>query len=114
MALAYEKRGHCTQCGLCCLIAHKAKGYKRGQDHPRMLADIRDGWRIVRATKTQVWLAKWDPCPYLNFDFTCQLHGKPEQPETCRVWPEEPDGFYQVVKKRCGFRFRRLPKGRKK
>ena len=112
MTTQYVREGECNGCGLCCLISHKAvKVPMKDNQHSDYLDRLREGWRIARRTRTHILLAKWDPCPYLTFDLRCSIHGKPEQPEICRIWPGDPQPFYKLVQPHCGFRFRRKKEG---
>ena len=108
--MAWKRTGKCNRCGVCCLISYKILKIDIKDDNERM-DKIREGWKVIRMTKTFVFLAKWNPCPYLGFDFKCELHGTKKQPLICKDFPiGNAYNFYRCVKHKCSIKLRRVRK----
>ena len=116
--MAWERYGNCNKCGICCLIDRRifirnpaTVGFKGDDDYFKLL---REGWRPIKITEKKVYLARWDPCPYLKFNLECSIHNNPERPGACKAWPHSPtDEYYKAIRKICSYRFRRVKKTKK-
>ena len=64
------------------------------------------GVRVQEFPGTLRYLVDFDQrCQYLTSEGLCALYGKPERPQFCADWPQEPGQLFNDPQ--CGFRFER-------
>lgn len=106
---AYERQGECLGCGInCCTLAAIPINLREGrhQDYLGWLS-AHDNLEIKEVGGYQ-FVSFRARCQYLTEDQKCSVFGKPERPELCSRWPQEPWELELMDAKgqqECGYSF---------
>ena len=98
---SWYRVGKCNRCGKCCdvMTFYNDRGAE-GDDERRYAQSHKLPWRpspdgIGMTAPIYAQCVHHISMP--DGKMGCELHGTPEQPHLCRVWPVGPDDFYKKV-----------------